>query len=69
MYYTTDKCIEMDRLLRKSLPYIKRCHDDAENKHDSYGEDYMDSVQYEIMENTSKLINSIDDILSENKDT
>ena len=40
--------------------FIQKAHDDAENKHDSYGEFYMDSVQYEIMKETENLLNIID---------
>ena len=51
---------EAVKLLIKSRKYLQIAHHDAEGKHDSYGEYYMDSNQYEIMEETEKLIIEID---------
>lgn len=49
--------------LRDARRFVKQAHDDAESRHDSYGEFYMDSVQYEIMQETDLLISQIDESL------
>ena len=46
--------------LRDARKWVQQVHDDAESKHDNYGEFYMDSLQYEIMLETEKLIDRID---------
>jgi len=44
-------------LIKLSMKYVKKAHDDAELKHDSYyGEQYMDYAQYEIMQETEALL-------------
>ncbi len=53
--------------LRDSRKYIKQAHDSAEDKHDSYGELYQDSVQYEIMQETESLLERIDRLLAVDK--
>lgn len=49
--------------LRDARKFVQIAHDEAEAKHDSYGEFYMDSVQYEIMCETERLLSKIDSSL------
>lgn len=55
---------ELLAVLKESRQYVKQAHDSAEDKHDSYGELYMDSVQYEIMQETESLLERIDRLLA-----
>ena len=56
-YEDYEKAIE---LLERSKRYLQFAHDDAEAKHDNYGENYMDSGWYEVMEETEALMLEID---------
>jgi len=49
--------------LKKARKFVKESHDEAIAKHDNYGDYYMDGAQYEIMEETEKLLNQIDLIM------
>ena len=63
-YIDTDTIAEIESILMRCLPYIALLNAEAEAKHDDMlSEYYMDSVQYEIMQNTEKLISDISDIL------
>jgi len=55
------KAVNAFKMTRK---HVKQAHDDAEIKHDNYGEFYMDGAQYEIMQQTEKLLSEIDSILT-----
>ena len=46
-------------LLLRAVPYIREAYYAAEAKHDTYGDCYMDGVQYEIMEDTQQLLGAI----------
>lgn len=48
-------------LLRDARKYIEMANDDATAKHDNYGEYYMDGVQWDIMEDTEKILNELDE--------
>jgi len=65
MYVTVEKFDKAIRLLKKAKSYIKKANFEAETKHDSYGEYYMDGVQYDIMQETEKLLAEINSILRE----
>jgi hypothetical protein len=52
-------------LLAKSRQYIQKAHDDAEALHDNHGDMYMDSGQYEIMQETERLLTDIDNLIKE----
>lgn len=51
---------EMLSALIESKKYIKQAHDNAEAKHDSYGDYHMDGGMYEIMQETEALLARID---------
>jgi len=55
---------EVITILNTVLPYIKQVHDDAELQYDSYGDYYMDSSRYEIMQETETLTNRIISMIS-----
>lgn len=55
---------EILSVLAEAKKYIKYAHDDAESRHDSYGDDYMSMPLYEIMKDTEKLLERIDAIVS-----
>ena len=50
-------------LLDLARKYVAQVHDEAESKHDSYGEYYMDAGMYEIMRETEELLRQIDEVL------
>ena len=50
----------LNRVLTLALKYVKAAHDDAEAKHDSHGDFYMDSGLWETMQETEKLISDIE---------
>ncbi len=62
-----DEQVEALAALQAAVKYIKQAHDEAEAKHDSYGEYYMDGGQYEIMEDTDQLLAKIEAILEKAK--
>jgi hypothetical protein len=48
-------------LLAAARVYVKQAHEQAESLHDDpEGEYYMDSVQYEVMQETEELMKRID---------
>lgn len=51
---------ELEAIIHKVKPYIVTANHKAEARHDSTGEYYLDGVQYEIMQETEKLIAAID---------
>lgn len=51
-------------LLDLARKYVAQVHDEAESKHDSYGEYYMDGGMYEIMRETEELMRQIDEVLN-----
>ena len=51
------------KALLDARKWVQRAHDEAEGKHDNYGEYYMCSVQYEIMQETKRLLARIDNSL------
>jgi len=51
--------------LKRAKEYVKIAHDNAECKHDSFGELYMDETQYEIMQSTETLLSEITKIINE----
>jgi len=52
-------------LLKQVKPFIERAHDDAEARHDNYGELYMNDADYAVMCDTRKLAEEIDRAISE----
>ena len=48
----------------ESMEIIRKVHDDAESKHDSYGELYMDSVVYETMKETDDIIEKMKEVIN-----
>lgn len=52
-------------LLKQAKPFIKIAHDDAEARHDNYGELYMNDADYEVMRDTERLLEEIDKAISE----
>jgi len=58
-YYTLDTSMKLEELLIKAKKYVQIAHDDAESKHDNYGEFYMGYDQYEIIQQTEELIKEI----------
>jgi len=56
-------------IIKSAMKYVKQAHDSAECRHDSYGEYYMDLGQYEIMQETEKLLAGMVEIINklENK--
>lgn len=64
-----DKQERVFSILRCAEKYIQQAHDAAEEKHDSYGEYYMDSVQYEIMQETETLRKEIALLIAEYENT
>ena len=65
-YELYDQAIEK---LKQAKEYVKTAHDDAEYKHDSYGELYMDEAQYEIMNSTEALLEEITKIIDKFENT
>lgn len=57
-------CEEAIEKLKQAEKYVKIAHDDAECKHDSFGELYMDGSQYEIMQGTETLLTEIAKIIN-----
>ena len=55
--------------LKQANEYVQYAHDDAEYKHDSYGELYMDETQYEIMHSTEALLEEITKIIDKFENT
>lgn len=49
--------------LKQAKEYVKIAHDNAECKHDSSGDLYMDVTQYEIMNSTKALLAEIAKII------
>lgn len=65
-YEFYDQAIEK---LKQAKEYIKTAHNDAEYKHDSVGELYMDETQYEIMNSTEALLAEITKIIDKFEST
>lgn len=61
----TNKELKAVSVLKMTRKYVEQAHDDAETKHDNYGEFYMDSNLYEIMEETKRLLPEIDKIIAQ----
>ncbi len=57
--------IKMVSILKTARKYIEMAHDDAETRHDSYGDFYMDGGLYEIMEESEKLLSEIDKVVAQ----
>ena len=55
---------ELLALLARLKPYIQKIHDDAECRHDTYGDDYMSAALFEVMEDTGGLLGEIDRALA-----
>lgn len=56
--------IKVKGVLQECRPYINNANYNAEARYDSLNADiYMDAAQYEIMEETKKLVKKIDDLL------
>ena len=58
------KMVDAISIIERSREYIKQANHLAESRHDSYDGDYMDGGQYEIMQETEKLLKEIDTFLS-----
>lgn len=58
------KMIDAISIIERSREYVKQANHLAESRHDSYGDYYMDGGQYEIMQETEKLLKEIDAYLS-----
>ena len=65
-YEFYDQAIEK---LKQAKEYVKIAHDDAEYKHDSYGELYMDETQFEIMNSTKALLAEMTKIIDKFENT
>ncbi len=50
-------------LLKKAVSYIEQAHDEAQARHENYGEYFMDGRQYEIMLETTILLKDIKNFL------
>lgn len=46
--------------LRDARKWVQQAFDEASAKHDSYGEFYMDALQYEVMQETQQMLARID---------
>lgn len=55
--------------LKLAKEYVKIAHDNAECKHDSFGELYMDETQFEIMNSTEALLAEITKIIDKFENT
>ncbi len=55
--------VECVKILKDCRETIQKAHDEAELKHDNYGEFYMDNTQWEIILTTGKLLERIDKLL------
>ena len=55
--------------LKQAKEYVEIAHDDAECKHDSFGELYMDEAQYEIMQSTETLLAEMTKIIDKFENT
>lgn len=53
----------MNELLRELRPWLERAYDEAAAKHDSCGEFYTDYGLYEVMQETKRLMERIDEEL------
>ena len=62
-------CEEAIEKLKQAEEYVKIAHDDAECKHDSYGELYMDETQFEIMNSTEALLAEMTKIIDKFENT
>ena len=49
--------------LQEARKWVQEAHDEAEGRHDTYGLYYMDASQYEIMQETERLLTRIDMLL------
>ena len=63
------KMVDAISIIERSREYIKHANHLAESRHDSYGDYYMDGGQYEIMQETEKLLQEIDAFLSSDRYT
>lgn len=52
-------------ILKKAQKYIDQTHDEAQSKHDNYGDSYMDEGLWETMQDTMKISKEIDDLMPE----
>ncbi len=53
---------DLKAILKEARKYVEKANHDAECKHDDMdGEYYLDSVQYEIMQETDELLKRIDE--------
>lgn len=55
-----DALLEAQALLMEMRPYVQKAHDEAEAKHDAYGDLYGDAAQWEVMQKTSALLARLD---------
>lgn len=60
-YHEQEKAIA---LMKKAVKYVKMAYDEAETKHDSYGEYYMDSGLYDIIQDAEKLLDDMKEIIN-----
>lgn len=52
-------------ILKMTRKHVEQTHNDAEAKHDNYGELYMDDGLYRIMEETENLLSEIDEVIAQ----
>ena len=51
-------------VITESMEIIRKAHNDAECKHETYGEFYMDSVVYETMKETDDIIEKMKEVIN-----
>lgn len=57
---SSDWVPDMEAALLRAVPYIKQVRDEAEVKHDTYGDYYMDGGLYAIMQEADALLAEIE---------
>ena len=62
-----EKIEELLAVLKDIRKYIQVTHDDAEARHDSYGDFFMDSELWDTMIETENLLGIIDSFDTEDK--
>lgn len=65
-YWDIEEIENAIQALNKARIYIQKAHNEAELRHDTYGDNYMNINDYEIMEETDHLLKLIDELLDNN---
>ena len=59
-----DEFLEVKAILEKVRPILQTNHDEAEQRHDTYGGTYGSEADWEIIQTTERLMQDIDEILT-----